>query len=52
MGDVDCSKWSPYWFDIYFGVNNATNEQNARDFGIKRDVDYKVTYLLITVLDA
>ena len=40
MGDVLCSSsLTPYFFDIYFGVDTPTNKSNAIGFG-KKTVNY------------
>ncbi|MCA1028883.1 MULTISPECIES: hypothetical protein [Cytobacillus] len=41
MGQTNCqSNLSAYWFDIYFGVKNTTNNANAAQFGKKSGVTY------------
>ncbi|WP_143762647.1 MULTISPECIES: hypothetical protein [unclassified Cohnella] len=44
MGDVNYTRGlTLWWFDVYFGVNNATNTSDALSFG-KQKTDYSVTY--------
>jgi hypothetical protein len=34
--------WSRYWFDVYFGTKNTTNDNSAKQFGTNKNVP--VTY--------
>lgn len=39
MGQVNCSKFTPYWFDIFFGDINSDDFDQAVNFGVKK-ADY------------
>lgn len=42
MGDVNCKRNVTYnWFDIYFGVDNTSNYNNAVNFG-KQPISYSI----------